>query len=144
MSHRFVRVLLATALAAIVFALAAPAQELRGRVRGIVSDTTGAVIPAANVTLRNVNTNVDTVRQSNETGQYLFGHTAEVQCGEFHLPPRQTGQLQEVTNQPVHMHASRLNAMQVALANLVQRVPVVLHDDLAESVDAPQGGLQVM
>ena len=72
MSHRFVRVLLATALAAIVFALAAPAQELRGRVRGIVSDTTGAVIPAANVTLRNVNTTVETVRQTNETGQYIF------------------------------------------------------------------------
>ncbi len=72
MSQKTVRALLAFGLAATLFAVAIPAQELRGRVRGIVSDTTGAVIPAANVTLRNVNTNVETLRQSNETGQYLF------------------------------------------------------------------------
>lgn len=51
---------------------AAPAQELRGRVSGIVSDETGAVIPAANVTLTNVNTSVAVERQTNEVGQFAF------------------------------------------------------------------------
>ncbi|MEZ5393177.1 MAG: TonB-dependent receptor [Bryobacterales bacterium] len=48
------------------------AQELRGRVQGVVSDTSGAVIPGAAVTLRNVNTNVSTDRQTNEVGAYVF------------------------------------------------------------------------
>ncbi|MCB1020233.1 MAG: TonB-dependent receptor [Bryobacterales bacterium] len=37
-----------------------------------MSDTSGAVIPAASVTLRNVNTNVLTERQTNEVGAYVF------------------------------------------------------------------------
>ena len=47
-------------------------QEFRGRVQGLVTDTSQAVISGANVTLENVNTGVSTVRQTNETGHYLF------------------------------------------------------------------------
>ena len=54
------------------FSVSSPAQDLRGRVQGIVSDTSGAVIPAASVTLRNVSTNVAVERQTNEGGRYLF------------------------------------------------------------------------
>ncbi|MBI1353511.1 MAG: carboxypeptidase regulatory-like domain-containing protein [Acidobacteria bacterium] len=54
------------------FAVSSPAQDLRGRVQGVVTDTSGAVIPAANVTLRNVNTNVAVDRQTNEAGRYIF------------------------------------------------------------------------
>lgn len=50
----------------------AQAQELRGRVSGTVTDESGAVIPAANVTLTNVETSVAVDRQSNEVGQYAF------------------------------------------------------------------------
>jgi len=48
------------------------AQDLRGKVQGTVTDSTGAVIPAANVTLRNVNTNVAVETQTGEAGRYLF------------------------------------------------------------------------
>jgi hypothetical protein len=48
------------------------AQDYRARVQGRVTDTSQAVIAGANVTLRNVRTGVQTVRQSNETGLYLF------------------------------------------------------------------------
>jgi len=48
------------------------AQELRGSVRGTVADSTGAVVVGANVTLRNVNTTVQTAKQTGETGIYLF------------------------------------------------------------------------
>lgn len=50
----------------------AAAQDLRGQVQGVVSDTSGAVIPGAQITLRNVNTNVSTAGESNESGIYLF------------------------------------------------------------------------
>ncbi|MEX2301840.1 MAG: carboxypeptidase-like regulatory domain-containing protein [Bryobacterales bacterium] len=59
-------------LSALLFSATAAAQELRGRVQGIVSDSSGAVIPAARVTLRNVNTNVETLRETGATGQYVF------------------------------------------------------------------------
>ena len=68
---RFFR-LLAMMIAAVILTVPAAAQELRGRVQGVVSDPSGAVIPAAQVTLNNVNTNVSTVRETNEVGQYVF------------------------------------------------------------------------
>jgi len=62
------RVLLPLAL----LVVAASAQDIRGRVQGVVTDTTGAVIPAATVTLRNVNTNVAVERQTGAAGRYMF------------------------------------------------------------------------
>ena len=68
---RFFR-LSAIMIAAVMMTVPAAAQELRGRVQGVVSDPSGAVIPAAQVTLNNVNTNAETVRETNEVGQYVF------------------------------------------------------------------------
>jgi hypothetical protein len=48
------------------------AQELRGSVRGAVTDSTGSVVVGASVTLRNVNTGVQSVKQSGDSGNYLF------------------------------------------------------------------------
>ena len=48
------------------------AQNYRGRVQGVVMDTTQAVIPDAQVTLTNVATTVSTVRTTDGTGRYLF------------------------------------------------------------------------
>jgi hypothetical protein len=47
-------------------------QSYRGRVQGVVSDQTQAVVTGATVTLLNVGTGVKVVRQSTETGLYLF------------------------------------------------------------------------
>lgn len=48
------------------------AQSYRARVQGIVADQTEAIIPGATVTLLNVQTGVSVVRQSSDTGLYLF------------------------------------------------------------------------
>lgn len=48
------------------------AQDLRGKIVGTVTDGTGAVIPAASVTLANDNTNVEVTAQTTAAGQYLF------------------------------------------------------------------------
>ena len=47
-------------------------QTNRAQVRGLVTDSTSAVIPDATVTLLNVNTGVVTTRKSSSTGLYLF------------------------------------------------------------------------
>ena len=48
------------------------AQDLRGKIAGTVADASGAVIPGANVTLSNDNTNVSSSTQTSAAGQYLF------------------------------------------------------------------------
>ncbi len=65
-------VLAAVALVVSLAAVAAPAQELRGKVQGIVTDSSGAVVVGANVTLHNERTGVATVRQTTTTGLYVF------------------------------------------------------------------------
>jgi len=61
-------VLLAAALAA----GQANGQELRARVQGVITDSSGAVAVGAKITMRNVNTGVQEERESNANGQYLF------------------------------------------------------------------------
>ncbi len=64
-----------TLLLCLLISAAAPsvrAQELRGKIQGVVSDGAGGVIPGANVTLINVGTSVETSTQTNASGQYLF------------------------------------------------------------------------
>jgi hypothetical protein len=56
----------------VLFISPAPAQDLRGRVQGVVTDSTGAVIPGAKVALRNVNTNVSVEAETGAAGRYLF------------------------------------------------------------------------
>ena len=48
------------------------AQEYRGRIQGVIRDTSDAVIAGATVTLRNNNTGVSVVRQTDTTGIYIF------------------------------------------------------------------------
>ena len=48
------------------------AQDYRGRIQGVVHDSSQAVIAGATVTLLNANTGVSTIRQTNETGHYIF------------------------------------------------------------------------
>lgn len=60
---------------AILFLLslvAANAQEYRGTITGTVSDPNGAVIPAATVTVQNIETNVTTTASTNDEGSYTF------------------------------------------------------------------------
>lgn len=56
------------------FALGLAAQEFRARVQGIITDTSEAAIVGASVTLTNTQTGVVTVRQTNETGRYIFDY----------------------------------------------------------------------
>ena len=52
----------------------ATAQEYRGRVQGVVSDASGAVIPGVSLTLANAGTGVQVNRESNAEGRYVFDY----------------------------------------------------------------------
>jgi hypothetical protein len=65
--------ILALALITLVAGLA-HAQEYRGRVQGVVSDTSGGVLPGASVVLTNDGTGVAVTRATNRDGRYLFDY----------------------------------------------------------------------
>ena len=70
----FKHLLLSSALVSVIllFSVAANAQLTTADVVGTVTDTTGAVLPNANVTLTNHKTNETRNAQSNSGGQYSF------------------------------------------------------------------------
>jgi len=56
----------------LLFAICGFAQDYRGRIEGIVTDQSQATMAGATVTLLNVNTGIRVVRQTSDTGLYLF------------------------------------------------------------------------
>jgi len=65
----------------------ATAQEYRGRVQGTVADPSQAAIAGATVTLRNVNTGVESARQADTAGHFLFDF---VQPGSYSVTVQST------------------------------------------------------
>src|SRR5437773_2344163 len=55
-----------------ILAGVASAQDYRAKVQGTVLDPTGAAVAGATVTLRNVNTSLENVKQCDSVGHYLF------------------------------------------------------------------------
>jgi len=75
----------ATALASILFALVsvrAFAQKDSGTILGAVRDATGAVVPQAKVSARNLTTNVESSTVTNQEGDYLV---TPLHVGEYSL-----------------------------------------------------------
>lgn len=59
-----------------------------GSILGVVTDPSGAVIPQAEVTVRNVETNVARIVQSNEAGRY---EVVALQPGEYEIKAAKAG-----------------------------------------------------
>ena len=57
---------------ALVFVVSGFSQDYRGRIEGLITDQSKAVIAGCTVTLLNVNTGIRVVRQTSDTGLYLF------------------------------------------------------------------------
>ena len=60
------------AVVCLVLASAAQGQSYRSKVSGIVTDQSGAVVVGATVTLSNLNTGVKAVRNTSESGLFVF------------------------------------------------------------------------
>jgi hypothetical protein len=66
------RMLIVTGMLGLASLNTASAQELRGSVRGVITDSSGSFVVGAQVSLKNVSTNIQVQRESNDAGQYLF------------------------------------------------------------------------
>src|SRR5215831_6336605 len=76
------------AILSLVFCFAVSAQETRGSLSGIVTDSSGAVVPAAALELRNVETGVVLTTVANEAGLYRF---LFLNPGQYRLVVTMTG-----------------------------------------------------
>ena len=86
--HRSILFFLIPALAVLLAAPLAGAQSTGGRVRGTVSDPSGASIAAATVTLINEATHATRDVQSGANGEYIF---IEVPVGSYEIDATQAG-----------------------------------------------------
>lgn len=83
------KILLLLVLEFLVWSAGSPAlaQSARGRVQGTISDSTGAVVPGAAVTLQSDATGVAVTRQTGDRGGFLFD---QVDPGVYTLTVKQT------------------------------------------------------
>jgi len=111
--------------AILLFAVAAgvaQAQEFRGRVQGIVTDTTGAIVPGVGVVLRNDNTGVESSRTTNKDGWYLFDY---VDPGTYSLTAALSGFKTELRKAVrVQQRADLTVDFKLELGSLVETVSV--------------------
>src|SRR3954454_5326040 len=70
--HRHIAKVVLALMLLLLITATAWSQSYRGRIQGLVSDSSKAVIAGANVTLVNVATGVQVARQTGETGLYVF------------------------------------------------------------------------
>src|SRR5690242_3556053 len=75
---------------------------------------------------------------------HLRSKCTEVDRPARHLSPRNPGKNQKVINQSPHSLRRRTNALKIVLPGCVKRLGIVFEQRLAESVDTPQGGSEVM
>ena len=64
------------------------AQETSAGINGTIRDPSGAVIPGAQITLRNVDTGVQRSTVSNDSGTYVL---ADIQSGKYNLSVSKPG-----------------------------------------------------
>src|SRR4030095_10439637 len=64
------------------------AQDYRGKLQGTVTDEAHAAIPGAHVVLRNIKTGVETSRQSDSNGHFIFDF---IDSGEYMVVVEQPG-----------------------------------------------------
>lgn len=113
------------------------AQTSMGTVDGTVTDTSGAVVPGATVTLTNTATNVQTVRQTNQNGYYVF---VGVRPGSYEV----TVELQGLKTARVAAFAVGVNEtiarnVRLELGSVTESVTVVGASPLLQTATAELG-----
>jgi outer membrane receptor protein involved in Fe transport len=133
---RATRLLLFTALVSPGLALA---QTSMGGVSGTVTDTTGAVIPGATVTLVNEATAVQAGRQTNASGHFTF---VNVRPGRYLLTVELTGfNKAEVAPFTVGVNETVSRNVSLSVGNATETVEVTAQSELLQTGSAELGNI---
>jgi len=109
----------------LVVGLCAPSllsQGERGTITGTVTDASGAILPGAKVTLRNVATNISAMTESNSAGIYTF---PSLNPGTYDVTVEKTGfKTRSVTNIPLSVGLTATIDMKLDVGNVTESVEV--------------------
>lgn len=94
-----------------VLAVAAAAQTFTGSITGTVTDPAGAIVPAATLSLTNLDTNETRRQASNESGEYTF---AAVPPGRYRLVVEQPG-FKRFVQEPIEIRVQQFLSLDLAL-----------------------------
>jgi hypothetical protein len=125
-------VLVAIVCAIILMMLAAApgwAQTFRGTIQGTVTDSSGAALVGATVTIHNVDTGIDRITQTNTDGSYLV---PELQIGTYTVAVTMSGFQKAVTTGVVVDVASEKRIDAVLKPGQVNQQIVVAGEDLPQ------------
>jgi hypothetical protein len=92
-------------------AMTAPAQTFTGSITGTVTDPAGAVVPAASLTLTNLDTNEIRKQVSDESGEYTF---AAVPPGRYRLTLEHPG-FKRFVQEPIEIRVQQFLSLDPAL-----------------------------
>lgn len=135
------QVIQAATISAAVFLLipTAQAQSTSQAVLGLVSDSTGAVIQGAKITLTNADTNVALTTTTNETGNYAF---PLIQVGNYNLRVEMQGfKTETVRNIRVETAAQVRQDVQLDVGNITESVEVSASAVTLNTENATLGGV---
>ena len=115
------------------------AQAITQQIQGLVTDTTGAVIPGATVTITNVNTQISQTRTTNETGNYSF---PQVQVGNYSIRCEMQGfKADVVPNQRVETGAQVRRDFRLEVGEVTETVEVSAAAVTLNTENAVVGGV---
>ncbi|HEX8292681.1 MAG TPA: TonB-dependent receptor [Pyrinomonadaceae bacterium] len=125
-------------LLSVCLTLNASAQVNNASVTGLVTDTTGAVVPNASVTLRNKATNVETTASTDSSGYYTF---ASVPVGAYAVTVERQG-FKRVVLEEVRLEVGQKARVDAALeVGAVTETVTVTSTTLLTTQEATTGGV---
>ncbi|MET0647287.1 MAG: TonB-dependent receptor [Pyrinomonadaceae bacterium] len=138
MLRRVSRVTACLLLLSVCLAPVASAQVNNASVTGLVTDTTGAVVPNASVTLRNKATNVETTATTDSSGYYTF---ASVPVGAYGVTVERQG-FKRVVLEEVKLEVGQKARVDAALeVGAVTETVTVTSATLLTTQEATTGGV---
>jgi outer membrane receptor protein involved in Fe transport len=121
-------------------AVSAPAQTFRGTILGTVTDSSGAAVPGANVTVKNMETGLTRVVSTSDDGSYS---APELPIGNYSVSAEKSGfKLGLVTGISVEVSSERRADFVLQPGNVAQTVEVQGEElPLVESTSNTLGGI---
>jgi Carboxypeptidase regulatory-like domain len=121
----------------LLFASLAAAQEYRATLLGLITDSTGAVVPNAAVTVTNLETGVIANSRTSETGNYIVPFLLP---GKYTLTVEHPG-FQPVDRSPIELRVNDRTRLDVSLqiGNVSDRISVTAEAPLLEVASSNRG-----
>ena len=132
-SPRRLVIFLAVALLILLPASWVIAQETNATLTGFVVDSTGAVVPGARVTVKNLNTNLIQVSETNTVGAYSSAHLPP---GHYSISVEQSGFGKQVTNVTLTVGQQASVDFRLQIGSQVQTVTVNESEELLNTSNA--------